>query len=91
MLSRRSNRTGPIVSWQNGSTYEYQIDLLLLRILRTSSTRRGGYVLTDFSKYCAIVPIKGKTESDLALGFIDCMNNMGGPPKVIMTDGEGAI
>ena len=37
------------------------------------------------------MPIKVKTESDLALGFIECMNKMGGPPKVIMTDGEGAI
>ena len=44
-----------------------------------------------FSKYCAIVPIKGKTPSGLALCFIECMNKMGGPPKVIMTDGEGAI
>ena len=44
-----------------------------------------------FSKFCVIVPIKGKTESDLALGFIECMNKMGTPPKVIMTDGEGAI
>ena len=42
------------------------------------------------SKYCAIVPIKGETEIDLALGFIECMKQMGGPPKV-MTDGEGAI
>ena len=42
-------------------------------------------------KFCVIVPIKGKTESDLALGFIECMNKMGDPPKVIMTDGEGAI
>ena len=39
----------------------------------------------------AIIPIKGKTESALALGFIECMNKMGGPPQVIMTDGEGAI
>ena len=43
------------------------------------------------SKYCALVPIQGKTENNLALGFIECMNQMGGPPKVIMTDGEGAI
>ena len=41
--------------------------------------------------YCAIVPIKGKTESDFALGFIECMSKMGGSPQVIMTDGEGAI
>ena len=44
-----------------------------------------------FIKYCAIVPIKGKSESDLALGLIECINKMGGNPKVIMTDGEGAI
>ena len=44
-----------------------------------------------FLKYCAIAPIEGKTESALALGFIGCMNKMGGPLKVIMTDGEGAI
>ena len=47
--------------------------------------------IDKFSKYCAILPINGKTESDLALGFIECMNKMGRPPKVIMTDGEGAI
>ena len=35
--------------------------------------------------------MKGKTESDLALGFVECMNKMGGPPQVKMTDGEGAI
>ena len=44
-----------------------------------------------FSKYCAIVPIEGKTESELALGFIECMNKMGGPPKVLKTYGEGAL
>ena len=47
--------------------------------------------IDKLSKYCALVQIKGKTENDLALGFIECMNKMGGPPKVIMTDGEGAI
>ena len=36
------------------------------------------------------MPIKGNTESDLALGFIECMNKKGGPPQVIMTNGEGA-
>ena len=42
-----------------------------------------------FYKFCVIVPIKGKTESDLALGFIESMDKMGGAPRVIMTDGEG--
>ena len=44
-----------------------------------------------FIKYCAIVPIKGKSESNLALGLIACINKMSGNPKVIMTDGEGAL
>ena len=44
-----------------------------------------------FIKYCAIAPIKGNTESDLALGLIECINKMGSPPKIIMTDREGAI
>ncbi len=44
-----------------------------------------------FSKYCVIVPVKSKNESELALGFVECMNKMGGSPKVIMTDGEGGI
>ena len=35
--------------------------------------------------------LKRKTESDMALAFVECMNKMNGPPKVIMTDGEGAI
>ena len=43
------------------------------------------------TKYCAVVPITGKSVSDLALGLIECINKMGGNPKVIMTDGEGAI
>ncbi|MFM7979166.1 MAG: hypothetical protein ACKPKO_07600 [Candidatus Fonsibacter sp.] len=44
-----------------------------------------------FSKYCAIFPVKSKNESELALGFVECMNKMGGSPKVIMTDGESGI
>ena len=47
--------------------------------------------IDTFSKYCATVPIKGKSDSDLALGFVECMNKMGRPSKVRMADGEGAI
>ena len=43
------------------------------------------------SKFCAIVPIQKARQSDLALGFVECINKMGGPPRVIMTVGEGAI
>ena len=43
-----------------------------------------------FGQENAIFPIKGKTEIDLGLGLIERINKKGGPPQVIMTDGEGA-
>ena len=43
-----------------------------------------------FNKYCAIEPIKRKSDSDLALGRFECINKMGIPPEK-KTDGEGAI
>ena len=44
-----------------------------------------------FTKYCVIVLIKSNNESELALGFTECMNKMGKPPKVVYTDGEIGI
>ena len=43
-----------------------------------------------FNKHCAIEPIKGKSDSDLALGLFECINKMGSPPAE-KTDGDGAI
>ena len=58
------------------------------RIRRIVQRLLGNYV---FSKYWAIVLKTRKSESDLALGLIECMNTTGGNPKVLMTDGKGAI
>ena len=44
-----------------------------------------------FTKYGVIVPFKSNNESELALRFIECMNNMGKPFKVVYTDGETVI
>ena len=44
-----------------------------------------------FTKYAAVVPIKGKTENDLALGMIESIVKMGRKPHVIYTDGETGI
>ena len=51
----------------------------------------GMICIDAFSKNCASVPIKGRTESDLALGSLEWMHNMDGPPKLIITDGETGI
>ena len=44
-----------------------------------------------FTEYWVIVFFKSNNESELALGFIDCMNKTGKPPKVSYTDGETGI
>ena len=44
-----------------------------------------------FTKYAAVVPVKGKTENDLALGMIESIVKMGHKPQVIYTDGETGI
>ena len=42
-------------------------------------------------KYCSICPIKSNNESELALGLIECINEMGHKPNIIYTDGETRI
>jgi hypothetical protein len=76
----------------NVNKYEYQIDLFFvaLHILRPN-IRGGGDMYQYVSNLCVTLPLKGKTDRDLALGFVECINKMGGPPHVIMTDGEGTI
>ena len=44
-----------------------------------------------FTKYAAVVPVKGKTENDLALGMIESIVKMGHKPQAIYTDGETGI
>ena len=70
---------------------EYQLDLLVIKHLPDQNYDMAMLCTDPFTKYCAIVPIKSKNESELALGFIECMNNMGKPPKVVYTDGETGI
>ena len=44
-----------------------------------------------FTKYAAVVPVKGKTENDLALGVIESIVRMGKKPEAIYMDGETSI
>ena len=85
----QTHRTNSFVA--HGSQYEYKLDLFFITHLKNQHYEERMLCIDICSKYCAIVLIKGKTESDLALGFVECMNKMGGPPQVIMTYGEGAI
>ena len=43
------------------------------------------------TKYCAIVTIKSNRERVGSGFFVECMNKIGQPPKVVYTDGETGI
>ena len=90
MVGRRSKYTGRTASWQLVVKYEYQLDMCSSPILRNKSTMQG-WCASIVALYCAVVTIKGKTKRDFARDFIERINKMGGPSKVVMTDGEGAI
>ena len=45
-------------------------------------------VLTE---YASVVPMNGKSASDLAHGMIECLAKMGKPPQIAYTDGETSI
>ena len=44
-----------------------------------------------FSRFMVVVPIKNKNEENLASGIIEGFNKMGGKPKILYTDDEGAL
>ncbi|MFM7980117.1 MAG: hypothetical protein ACKPKO_12455 [Candidatus Fonsibacter sp.] len=64
---------------------------MFIKHLQDQQYEIGMMCIDDFSTYCVIVPNKYKNESELALGFVECMNKMGGSPQLIITDGEGGI
>ena len=39
----------------------------------------------------SVLPIKGKTEGDVASGMIECLHKMGKKPKIIYSDDETAL
>ena len=43
------------------------------------------------SRFMVVVPIKGKDEANVASGMIEGFNKMGGKPKILYTDDEGAF
>ena len=44
-----------------------------------------------FSKYAVVVPIKSKSEGNVAAGILESINKIGKPPQIIYTDNEGAL
>jgi hypothetical protein len=66
--------------------YEYQLDLMFFSDLQKQTKQQfeQGMLCIDIcTKYAVVVPIKSKTEDDIAAGILECMYKMGKKPEII--------
>ena len=74
---------------------EYQMDLMFLSDLNYKQddyTYVGAMLSVDiFTKFCAIVLMKGRTTQDVLNALKEIIPKMGGKPESIYTDSEGGI
>ena len=67
------------------------MDLTFIKHLEYQIYDTAMVCIDIFTKYAAVAPIKGKTESDLAHGMIECFAKMGKTPQILYTNGETGI
>ena len=71
--------------------YEFQMDLFFINDLKNQKFKVGVIMIDVFSRFMVVVPIKSKDEGNIAAGMIEALNKMGGKPKILFTDDEGAL
>ena len=71
--------------------YEFQFDLFFINDLKNQKFNIGAIMIDVFSRFMVVVPIKNKNEANIASGIIEGFNKMGGKPKILYTDDEGAL
>ncbi len=74
--------------------YEYQADLFFIpddEFLENQNFKVGMLMIDIFSKYMVVVPIKSKSEGDVAAGLIECLHKMSHKPKILYTDDEKSL
>ena len=73
----------------DGAQEEYQVDLAFFK---AKDKIESGLVMIDiFSKYAVVIPIASKETPDVIAGMMEGFQKMGGKPKCIYSDNEGAL
>ena len=71
--------------------YEYQADLFFINDLPKQDYKVGMIMIDVFSKYMTVIPIKTKSEGDVASAIIEGFVKMGKLPEVLYTDDEASL
>ena len=73
----------------DGACEEYQVDLAFFK---AKEEIQIGLVMIDiFSKYAVCIPVASKETPDVLAGMMEGFQKMGGKPKFIYSDNEGAL
>ena len=71
--------------------YEFQVDLFFINDLEKQKFKVGMVILDVFSRYAVVIPIKSKSEGDVASGLIEGLNKFDKSPQLIFSDDEKAL
>ena len=87
-------KTGKMRGWNSFIAHapfdEFQLDLMFFT--EPNLEYRIGLLIIDiFSKYCVVVPIKTNKIDEVFRGLVEGFKKMGGYPKTLHTDNEGAL
>ena len=71
---------------------EYQMDLFFFADQPVPAQLKNALLMVDiFSKYTQVVPCRSKQVPDVLNAIKECLDKMGGKPKTIYSDNEGAF
>ena len=71
---------------------EYQMDLFFFAEQPVAPQLKNALLMVDiFSKYTQVVPCRSKQIPDVLNAIKECLDKMGGKPKTIYIDNEGAF
>ena len=71
---------------------EYQMDLLFFADQPVAPQLKSALLMVDiFSKYTQVVPCRSKQIPDVLIAIKGCLVKMGGKPKTIYSDNDGAF
>ena len=71
---------------------EYQMDLFFFADQPVAPQLKNAMLMVDiFSKYTQVLPCRSKQIPDVLNAIKDCLDKMGGKPKTIYSDNEGAF
>ena len=71
--------------------WEYQFDLFFVNDIPDQKFKVGVAMLDIFTKFATVIPIKSKSEGDVASGMIQGFKEMGKTPKLLYTDDEASL